>query len=152
MIDDPKRDEARRERAERAFKRREEGAQAMTDYEAEGHAVRAKTARLKAQREERADKKAVIVPIKPRVAGDRPLRSEASRPRRWRVMKLTALATGRQPMSSGQAASAAYSRGRRNFATFAMKMRGEDSSTSTRARYLSSRRRGGIARPTLASR
>jgi hypothetical protein len=64
MIDDPKRDEARRERAERAFKRREEGAQAMTDYEAEGHAVRAKTARLKAQREERADKKAVIVPIK----------------------------------------------------------------------------------------
>jgi hypothetical protein len=33
--------------------------QAMTEYEAEGHAVRAKTARLKAQREERADKKAI---------------------------------------------------------------------------------------------
>jgi hypothetical protein len=31
MIDDSKRDEARRERAERAFKRREEGAQAMTE-------------------------------------------------------------------------------------------------------------------------
>jgi hypothetical protein len=45
MIDDPKRVDARRERAERAFKRREESAQAMTDYEAEGHAVRAKTAR-----------------------------------------------------------------------------------------------------------
>lgn len=81
MIDDPKRDEARRERAERAFKRREEGAQAMTDYEAEGHAVRAKTARLKAQREERADTaermKAVIIPIKAE-SGGRPPAKKAS--------------------------------------------------------------------------
>jgi hypothetical protein len=77
MIDDPKRDEARRERAERAFKRREEGAQAMRDYEAEGHAVRAKTARLKAQREERADKKAVIIPIKAE-SGGRPPSEKAS--------------------------------------------------------------------------
>jgi hypothetical protein len=48
MKDDPKQDNARRERAERAFKRREDGAQAMSEYEAEGHAVRAKTSRLKA--------------------------------------------------------------------------------------------------------
>lgn len=62
MIDDPKQDDARRERAERAFKRREEGAQAMSDYEAEGHAVRAKTSRLKAQRlaKEVKEKAAVV--------------------------------------------------------------------------------------------
>ncbi|HET9915800.1 MAG TPA: hypothetical protein VFQ89_01745 [Candidatus Binatia bacterium] len=82
MIDDPKRDEARRERAERAFKRREEGAQAMTDYEAEGHAVRAKTARLKAQREERADAaermKTVIIPIKAESGGRPPSNKKAS--------------------------------------------------------------------------
>jgi hypothetical protein len=41
---------ARRDRAERAFERQEEGAKAMSDYEAEALAVRAKTARLRAQR------------------------------------------------------------------------------------------------------
>jgi hypothetical protein len=53
----------------------------MTDYEAEGHAVRAKTARLKAQREERADTaermKTVIIPIKAE-SGGRPPSKKAS--------------------------------------------------------------------------
>ena len=48
-MDDPRQENARQLRAERAFKRKEDGAQAMSEYEAEGNAVRAKTARLKAQ-------------------------------------------------------------------------------------------------------
>jgi hypothetical protein len=65
-MDDPKQDDARRERAERAFKRQEEGAQAMSDYEAEGHAVRARTAHLKAQRLEKEAKEKVAVAAKKR--------------------------------------------------------------------------------------
>ena len=65
MIDDPKQDDARLGRAERAFKRREEGVQAMSEYEAEGHAVRAKTVRLKAQRlAKEAKEKAAVVATK----------------------------------------------------------------------------------------
>lgn len=71
-MDDPKRDDARLARAERAFKAKEEGAQAMWDYEAEARAVREKTVRLKAQRlakeaeDEAADakKKPLISPTK----------------------------------------------------------------------------------------
>jgi hypothetical protein len=47
--DDPKFDPARM-KAERVFKQKEEGAQAMAAYQAEGDAVRAKTARLRALR------------------------------------------------------------------------------------------------------
>jgi hypothetical protein len=62
MKDEPKQDNARRESAERAFKRREDGAQAMSEYEAEGHAVRAKTSRLKALRlAKAANEKAAVV-------------------------------------------------------------------------------------------
>lgn len=55
MADDQKRVAARRQRAEMMFKRQEEGAQALLEYEAKGQAVRAKTARLKAQRLARED-------------------------------------------------------------------------------------------------
>ena len=53
-MDDSKQEDPRRLRAEKAFK--EEGAQAISDYEAEGYAVRAKTARLRAQRLEKESK------------------------------------------------------------------------------------------------
>jgi hypothetical protein len=65
MIDNPTQDNARRERAERAFKPREESAPPMSEYEAEGHAVRAKTSRLKAQRlAKEAQEKAAVVATK----------------------------------------------------------------------------------------
>ena len=68
MIDNPNQGDARLERAERAFKQREEGVQAMSEYEAEGHAVRAKTVRLKAQRlakeAKAAKEKAAVVATK----------------------------------------------------------------------------------------
>ena len=71
MIDNPNQGDARLKRAERAFKQREEGVQvqqAMSEYEAEGHAVRAKTVRLKAQRlakeAKAANEKAAVVATK----------------------------------------------------------------------------------------
>jgi hypothetical protein len=72
-MDDPKQEDARRLRAEKAFKRQEEGAKAMSEYEAEGRAVRAKTARLRAQRLEKEAKDRAktetIPPKKTKVAG-----------------------------------------------------------------------------------
>ena len=75
-MDAPNREDARRLRAERAFKRQEEGVMAMSEYQAEGRSVRAKTVRLKAQRlakeaKEKSDvtsatNKAVLIPAKPK--------------------------------------------------------------------------------------
>jgi hypothetical protein len=101
------------------------------DYEAEGNAVRARTAHLKAQRLEKEAKEKVAVAAKkkktvlfrlemPNVSGDNHPKMSPRKPLRWRAKKSTALATGRQPMSSGQAASDGYSRGRKNFAIYAM--------------------------------
>jgi hypothetical protein len=47
---DASKEEAHRLRAEKAFKRKEEGVVAMSQYQADLSAVRAKTVRLKAQR------------------------------------------------------------------------------------------------------
>lgn len=47
---DALKEDARRIRAEKAFKRQEEGVLAMSKYQADVSAVRAKTTRLKAQR------------------------------------------------------------------------------------------------------
>jgi hypothetical protein len=64
--DDPKADAAHL-KAERAFKQKEDGAKAMTEYEAEGRAVRAKTARLKVLRleKEAKEKSAAVAKKKP---------------------------------------------------------------------------------------
>jgi hypothetical protein len=80
LTDDPK-ETARKERAERAFKSKEEGAQATSEYEAAGRVVREKTIRLRALRlakeakektDADANKKTVINPTKVATRRGRP--------------------------------------------------------------------------------
>lgn len=83
-MDDAKEDAAKRQ-AERAFKQKEQkepGAKAMSDYETEGQAVRAKTVRLKALRldKEAREKSDASAKKKPEIKPTKKMTKSRGRP------------------------------------------------------------------------